>query len=99
MQKTCSEEKEGNYEEIYGWNSNAACWFGHFAIDGFRKSLCFVRVTPFHWWVEAMLLPEQDAKTTAEAFVTHFVTKFGAPMFIHMDQGCNFEAELFREIG
>ena len=30
----------------------------------------------FTKWVEAVVLPDQEAKTKAEGFVTHFVTKF-----------------------
>ena len=53
----------------------------------------------FTKWVEAVALPDQEAKTTADAFVTHFVTKFGVPMFLHTDQGRNFESKLFKEMG
>ena len=49
----------------------------------------------FTKWVEAMVLPDQGAKNTAEAFVTHFVKKFDAQIFMPIDQGCNFEAKLF----
>ena len=53
----------------------------------------------FTKWVEAVAIPDQEAKTTAEAFVTHFVAKFGVPLFLHTDQGRNFESKLFKSLG
>lgn len=53
----------------------------------------------FTKWVEAIPLPDQEARTTAEAFVNNFVTRFGAPLLLHTDQGRNFEAKLFQEMG
>ena len=34
----------------------------------------------------------------AEVFVTHFPTKFGAPKFLHTEQGATFDSQLFAEI-
>jgi hypothetical protein len=50
----------------------------------------------FSKWVEAVPLADQEAGTTAEAFVTTFVTRMGVPLMIHIDQGRNFESKLFK---
>ena len=51
----------------------------------------------FTKWAEAIATPNQEAKTVADVFVRHFLTKFGAPRMIHTDQGRNFESRLFAE--
>lgn len=43
-------------------------------------------------------MPDQEAKTVAETFVTQFIARFGAPLLVHTDQGRNFEAKLFKEM-
>ena len=50
----------------------------------------------FTKWVEAFPLPDQTAKTVARTLVEQVVTRFGAPLEIHTDQGREFEAALFR---
>ena len=52
----------------------------------------------FTKWSEAYPLPDQEAKTVAEAFVQQFIARFGAPLLVHTDQGRNFESRLFREM-
>jgi hypothetical protein len=49
-------------------------------------------------WSEAFPIPDQEAKTIAEVFITQFVARFGAPRLVHTDQGRNFEAKLFKEM-
>ena len=51
----------------------------------------------FTKWAEAIATPNQEAKTVADVFVRHFLTKFGVPRIIHTDQGRNFESRLFAE--
>ena len=51
----------------------------------------------FTKWAEAIATPDQEARTVADVFVRHFLTKFGAPRMIHTDQGKNFESWLFAE--
>ena len=52
----------------------------------------------FTKWVEAYALPDQGAETTARALVYEFISRYGAPLTIHTDQGRNFESELFRRV-
>ena len=39
-----------------------------------------------------------EAHTVAELFVYNFVHHFGAPDYLHTDQGRNFESNLFNEV-
>ena len=52
----------------------------------------------FTKWHEAVALPDQSAPTTANAFVDHWITRFGCPERLHSDQGRNFEAKLFTSL-
>lgn len=52
----------------------------------------------FTKWVEAYALPNQTAMTIADVFVSQFITRFGAPRYIHSDMGQNFESKLFHEM-
>ena len=49
-------------------------------------------------WSEAYPIPDQEATSIAETFVTQFVARFGSPRLVHTDQGRNFEARLFKEM-
>ena len=49
-------------------------------------------------WVEAVAIPNQKAKTVARALLDEFICRFGAPAFLHTNQGRNFERSLFREL-
>ena len=49
-------------------------------------------------YVVAVPVPQQDAETTARAFVLNIVLKFGAPAQILTDQGPNFLSNLFRSV-
>ena len=63
-----------------------------------RGNLCVtVMADYFTKWVEAVATPDQEARTVADVFVRHFLTKFGAPRMIHTDQGKNFKSHLFAE--
>jgi len=46
----------------------------------------------------AIPIAQQDAMTTAKAFVEEFVLKFGIPQMILIDQGSNFMSEVFANI-
>ena len=49
-------------------------------------------------WIEAFAIPNQEAKTVAKIFFDEFVCRFGAPTYLHTDQGRNFESTLFKEL-
>ena len=52
----------------------------------------------FTKWTEAYPMPNMEASTVASLFVHNFVCRFGAPDFLHTDQGRNFESTLMSEI-
>ncbi|CAC5375365.1 unnamed protein product [Mytilus coruscus] len=52
----------------------------------------------FTKWTEAIALPNQESSTICTAFIDHFVTKFGAPLQLHSDQGRNFKADIFQRM-
>ena len=52
----------------------------------------------FTKWVWAVALPNQEARTIAEALIENVFTPFGLPRIIHTDQGRNFESNLFHEL-
>ena len=61
-----------------------------------NNAYILVMVDQFTKWVELAVLPAQCAELTARAFLNHFVVFFGCPLEIHLDQGANFQGELFR---
>jgi transposase InsO family protein len=52
----------------------------------------------FTRWSEAYPIPDQEARTVAEVFVSQFVVRYGTPRMIHTDQGRNFTSKLFEEL-
>ena len=52
----------------------------------------------FTKWVEAYPMPNMEAGTVAELFVSRFVCQFGVPDVLHTDQGRNFESALLKEV-
>ena len=52
----------------------------------------------FTKWTEAFPMSNMEAHTVAKLFVYNFVCRFGAPDYLHTDQGRNFESNLFSEI-
>lgn len=52
----------------------------------------------FTKWTEAFPLPHQEAIKVAEVIVKEVVSRFGAPLSLHSDQGCNFESAAFSEM-
>ena len=52
----------------------------------------------FTKWTEAFPLQHQEAPTVAEVIVKEVVSRFGVPLSLHSDQGCNFESAVFSEM-
>jgi hypothetical protein len=44
----------------------------------------------FSKWMEAIPIPDAEAKTVVDKFVERIVSIFGVPLQIHSDQGSNF---------
>ena len=64
--------------------------------DGSRYLL--IAADYFTTWVKGYALPNQEAVTIAEVLVKEFVCRFGVPLFIHSNQGHNFESVAFGEM-
>ena len=52
----------------------------------------------FTKWTEAYAIRNREAKTIADELVKNFICRFGAPDYIHTNQGRNFESSLISEI-
>lgn len=66
------------------------------SLGGFK----YILVITDHFTKYAQAVPTRDmtAKTTAEAFLNHFVVHYGYPHRLHSDQGANFEGKLIKEL-
>jgi len=53
---------------------------------------CFIK------WVEAFLLKNVRAFAIAEVFVNQVISRHGARLELHTDQGKNFESRLFHKL-
>ena len=49
-------------------------------------------------WLECFPIPDQNAETVATFVVEGFISRFGCPLQIHTDQGCNFTGNLFTQV-
>ena len=52
----------------------------------------------FSKWPEAYPLPNQVSVTVADVLVNELVCIFGVPLYIHSDQGRNYESAVFAEM-
>lgn len=52
----------------------------------------------FTKWSEAIAIPNQEAGTVARVIAEKWICHWGAPRFLHSDQGRNFEAEVFKQV-
>ncbi len=52
----------------------------------------------FTKWTIAIALPDQEAKTVADALMEHWIAVYGCPRELHSDQGSNFESKIFQEV-
>ncbi|CAH8583579.1 unnamed protein product [Schistosoma haematobium] len=57
-----------------------------------------VMVDYFSKWCEAVPIPQQDALTVTRAFIDHWVSRYGAPLSLHSDQGSAFESHLVAQV-
>ncbi len=52
----------------------------------------------FTKWTECYAIADHTAETVAHKIVFEFISRFGAPLAIHSDQGRNYEAQLFKQV-
>ncbi|RCN44980.1 integrase core domain protein [Ancylostoma caninum] len=65
-------------------------------LDGNKYILVFI--DSFSKYIVAEPLPDQKANTTAQTFITRFVSRFGLPETIVTDQGTNYMSDTFRSL-
>ncbi|GFX07993.1 retrovirus-related Pol polyprotein from transposon opus [Trichonephila clavipes] len=59
---------------------------------------CLTCIGRFSCWMEAIPIPEITAEIVGRAFYEKWICRFGVPAKLVIDQGRQFEAELFRSI-
>ena len=52
----------------------------------------------FTKWTEAYALPNIESKTVARKIAEEWVCRYGTPVFLHSDQGRQFESRVFQEM-
>ena len=52
----------------------------------------------FTQYAKAIVTPNQSAKAMATAFWNEFIMNYSFPEKLLMDQGCNFESQLIKEL-
>ncbi len=62
---------------------------GPFPVSSSGNKYVLIIIDQFTRWVEAFPVPDQGAET---------ISRFGAPLELHTDQGRNFESSLFRNV-
>ena len=64
-----------------------------------RGNVCVLVMTDhFSKYTKVAAMPNQKAKTVANAFDKEWISIFGAPRIVHSDQGTNFESDVFQEM-
>jgi cleavage and polyadenylation specificity factor subunit 1 len=49
-------------------------------------------------WPEAIPIPDATAETVADAFIAHWISRYGVPTSITTDRGAQFESHLWRRL-
>ena len=64
-----------------------------------RGNIYILTITDhFTKFSRAVALPDQRARTIADAFLDRWVNDFQPPLQLHTDQGANFESELMQQV-
>ena len=71
---------------------------GPFSILSLGNKYLLVFTDSFTKWVEAFPISNMRTKTIAEVYVTQFVSRYGVPLEINIDQGKNFDSRLIKEL-
>lgn len=63
-----------------------------------RNKYILVAMDYFSKCPEAYAIPNQEAETVAVVLVENWISRYGVPLQLHLDQGRNFESRLFQEL-
>ena len=55
-------------------------------------------VDRFTRWIEAIPIPDATTVTVIDAFMLHWIARFGIPSAVTTDRGAQFESNLWREL-
>ncbi|GBM04786.1 Retrovirus-related Pol polyprotein from transposon 412 [Araneus ventricosus] len=70
---------------------------GPFPVTTKGNRYVLVLMDYFTKWPEAIPIPDQEASTVAEELVRSWISCYGVPMILHLDQGTNFNSAVFTE--
>ncbi|GBM75960.1 Retrovirus-related Pol polyprotein from transposon 412 [Araneus ventricosus] len=71
---------------------------GPFPVTTKGNRYVLVLMDYFTKWPEAIPIPDQEAATVAEELVRSWISRYGVPMILHLDQGTNFNSALFTKL-
>ena len=71
---------------------------GPFVPSRSNNTCILMIVDQFTKWVECFPLPDQTSEVVSRTLVDQFFSRFGIPVYLHADQGRNFEGNLFQNL-
>jgi transposase InsO family protein len=80
------------------WDVLAMDFIGPFPVTPRGNKYILVLTDHFTKYTEVMAVPNQTAEECATRVMNDFVSRWGAPLTIHSDQGAAFESRLFKEL-
>ncbi|GBL91129.1 hypothetical protein AVEN_184489-1 [Araneus ventricosus] len=82
---------------MWAHHSKERLWIS-FSSNNKRQSICPSINGHFTKWAEAIPISDQEASTVPEQLVRSWISCYGVPMILHLDQGTNFNSALFTEL-
>jgi len=80
------------------WDVLALDFVGPFPITDRGNRYILVMTDHFTKYVEVLAVPNQSAEECARRLVDEVISRWGAPLSIHTDQGTSFQGRLFQEL-
>ena len=104
---TCARNKKANRKAKAGLKSYHSGYpvervhmdiLGPFTKSKKGNAYILMIIDQFTKWIEAIPIPNQTAKTIANACMNDFFSRFGVPIYLHTDQGKNFDGCLMQSL-
>lgn len=80
------------------WDTLALDYMGPFPKTERGNKYILVITDQFTKYVEVLAVPNQRAEDCASRLLNEFISRWGAPLKIHSDQGTTFESKIFQEL-